>query len=157
MGNPRTFNADNYFRVNAEMYMLGDRYDLPALKKLAVEKFEAVGHYAWPPHYFMNIVYSTTPQSDRELGDIAAQACKKGLKDILTCKLFKGVMDKHLDVRDDLMEMGALRFKEDEEEVQRLNERMQTIDLLIDQCKIAVNGVEPQLYDQIGAVRGVRE
>lgn len=58
--------------VNAKMYAVGDKYDIPALKTLAKDKFAAGLGPNWDIATFLEVLetaYTNTPASDRGLRD----------------------------------------------------------------------------------------
>ena len=72
--------AQTRLHVHAQMYSLGDKYDLPGLKKDAVRRF--IGDIAIPGDKkcetltllsVIPIIYTTTPDSDRSLRDLVAR------------------------------------------------------------------------------------
>ncbi|MCJ1389092.1 hypothetical protein MMC18_001946 [Xylographa bjoerkii] len=58
--------------TNATMYAIGERYDIAALKDLAEHKFAAHEFTKWSDQLpeVIELVYTTTPDSDRRLRDI---------------------------------------------------------------------------------------
>ncbi|KAL8955691.1 MAG: hypothetical protein Q9193_006549 [Seirophora villosa] len=64
---------------NAAVYALAEKYDIPALKNLAKGKFEArCRGFRWADVNLvaaLEVVYSSTPATDRGLRDIMARVC----------------------------------------------------------------------------------
>ncbi|KAF4627649.1 hypothetical protein G7Y89_g10503 [Cudoniella acicularis] len=61
---------------NARIYGLADKYQIPNLKGLAKTKFESVARAGWNTIEFplsIEIIYESTPSSDRSLRDIATK------------------------------------------------------------------------------------
>ena len=61
---------------NARIYGLADKYEILSLKGLAKTKFESVARAGWNTIDFplsIEIIYESTPSSDRELRDIATK------------------------------------------------------------------------------------
>ena len=71
----------NRLHLNAQMYSIADKYDIPGLKEKAAEKFDTV---IWEPQYGMYytgssvieemikvtpLIYESTPDNDRGLRD----------------------------------------------------------------------------------------
>lgn len=71
----------NRLHLNAQMYSIADKYDIPSLKEKAAEKFDTV---IWEPQYGMYytgssvieemikvtpLIYESTPDNDRGLRD----------------------------------------------------------------------------------------
>ena len=81
---PPTMKAPAYINrlhLNAQMYSIADKYDIPSLKEKAAEKFDTV---IWEPQYGMYytgsivveemikvtpLIYESTPDNDRGLRD----------------------------------------------------------------------------------------
>jgi hypothetical protein len=65
--------------IHADMYALGDKYQVTGLQHLAAMKFKASLAYHWDSPDFITAVqtvYSSTPDSNRVLRDIVVQAFK---------------------------------------------------------------------------------
>lgn len=63
---------------NALVYALAEKYDIQSLKDLAKDKFEARSALPWDDDNLctmLEVVYSTTPSTDRGLRDVAACIC----------------------------------------------------------------------------------
>ncbi|KAI4088817.1 MAG: hypothetical protein LQ344_005794 [Seirophora lacunosa] len=69
----------SFIMNNAAVYALAEKYDIPALKNLAKEKFEArCRGFRWADANLvvaLEMVYSSTPETDRGLRDIMARVC----------------------------------------------------------------------------------
>lgn len=66
--------------IHASMYALGDKYQVEGLSQLAKEKFEScLHHHAHSVDFIsaVQIAYSTTPDSNRELRDTVMDAFRK--------------------------------------------------------------------------------
>ncbi|MCJ1403497.1 hypothetical protein MMC11_006720 [Xylographa trunciseda] len=63
--------------TNAIMYAMGERYDITTLKNLAEHKFGAHEFTKWSSQLpeVIELVYTTTPDSDRRLRDIIRDTC----------------------------------------------------------------------------------
>jgi hypothetical protein len=65
------------------MYELGDKYDTPSLKTLALEKFRRACQVFWDDDAFARAAhhaFSTTPESDMGLRDIVIRKISENLK-----------------------------------------------------------------------------
>lgn len=70
--------ADNHcfslLQLHARMFALGDLYDIPALRDVAVEKYSSRSAVCWEPLEFLESIYDVyrrTPPSIRQLRDVA--------------------------------------------------------------------------------------
>ena len=76
---PPSEEADVPFEAtNVIMYALGERYDISALKDLAEHKLGAHEFTEWSDQLpeVIELVYTTTPDSDRRLRDIIRHTCE---------------------------------------------------------------------------------
>jgi hypothetical protein len=67
------------FQFHAEMYQLADKYDITDLASLAKKNYNALLTQSWDASSFLDslvCVYTTTPDSDRGLRDVAAYHAK---------------------------------------------------------------------------------
>lgn len=70
-----TFDASQLL-LSAEMYEIGDKYDVLGLKKLALSKFSLLCDEYWDDVLFApaaHYAFSTTPENDKGLRDIVTQ------------------------------------------------------------------------------------
>lgn len=66
--------------IHADMYALGDKYQVKGLCTLAASKFSACLHHHWDSKDFITAVqavYSSTPDSNRGLRDVVVKAFQK--------------------------------------------------------------------------------
>ncbi|RYO37466.1 hypothetical protein AA0111_g2145 [Alternaria arborescens] len=69
--------------VSAKMYGIGDKYDVPGLKQLALAKFSFACEKYWESQQFApaaHYAFSTTPESDKGLRDIVAKTIADHMK-----------------------------------------------------------------------------
>ena len=105
--------------INAQMYALGDKYDIAGLKELAAEKFIIATQVYYPGVSDINVqilkeltdmvdvVYSSTPGSDRRLRD-ETQCIVWGLwSDLSQLDEFKNVLCSHSDLILDVVEVAS--------------------------------------------------
>ncbi|RMY61287.1 hypothetical protein D0863_11321 [Hortaea werneckii] len=62
--------------MDAKVYALGCKYQIPSLQSASLEKFETAADLVWDTEEFVHavhLVYSTTPDSDKGLRDIATR------------------------------------------------------------------------------------
>jgi hypothetical protein len=81
---------------NVKVYALADKYDIPKLKPLAIEKFEKVAKANWNTTDFalsISAIYESTPSSDRGLRDPAVKlAARHSNKLLMENKVFEEMM-----------------------------------------------------------------
>lgn len=78
--------------INASMYTLGDKYDIPPLKDLARERFMADLKTGWSHGHLLalvDVVYNTTPETDRGLRDCMEQMVREHGRELLKKEDFK--------------------------------------------------------------------
>jgi hypothetical protein len=83
--------------LHTRMFAHGDRYDAPALRHAAAEKYLARCTKAWDAVELLQsipFVYESTPPSIRSLRDVVACAARKRLKVILTDSSLAATHDK---------------------------------------------------------------
>ncbi|KAI6810336.1 hypothetical protein KC332_g11238 [Hortaea werneckii] len=69
-------NGDPGAIMHAKVYALGCKYQIPSLQRASLKKFEVAAALAWATDEFMHavhLIYSTTPDSDKGLRDVAAR------------------------------------------------------------------------------------
>ncbi|RMX80324.1 hypothetical protein D0869_07633 [Hortaea werneckii] len=62
--------------MDAKVYALGCKYQIPSLQSTSLEKFENAATFVWDTEEFVHavhLVYSTTPDSDKGMRDAAAR------------------------------------------------------------------------------------
>ncbi len=72
--------------ANISVYATADKYDIPALKDLAEDKFKALALGVWPHKDFSTViheVFESTPSSDDGLRAIVTKVCIKHITDML--------------------------------------------------------------------------
>lgn len=101
---------------NVKMYSIGDKYDVPALKMLARQKFEESAKACWDmddfPHAIAE-VYKSTPPTDRGLRDLARDISLKNIKPLLKKQVFNNVLNEVVGFASDLVRVQPI--KPDEE------------------------------------------
>ena len=102
--------------IDAQMYALGDKYDIRGLKALAAEKIEPAFD-AYTLNTFgldiqflkevsavVDVVYSSTPESDRRLRDITMQVVLDLWEGLSAMDELKTVLCSHSDLILDMVE-----------------------------------------------------
>jgi hypothetical protein len=72
--------------THTEVYLIAEEKDIPALKELAVKKYEKVLPKTWNSEAFvtsLKMMYEGTPESDRGLKDVAIKVAGKHLKTLV--------------------------------------------------------------------------
>ena len=119
------------------MYALAEKYDMPDLKSLAIQKFAPMAKAHWPSYYedstlqLIEDIYSTTPSSDRGLQNIAVEACKRDVREKVRDKDRKGLMDKYEDFRNDMMDIAAKKMAEEAKKLESLKAKLDDVRLVL--------------------------
>ncbi|KAK4032825.1 hypothetical protein C8A01DRAFT_20156, partial [Parachaetomium inaequale] len=82
---------------NAQVYSLSDKYMIPALKDLAKEKFRSAINTGWAMDDFpltVAEVYSSTPEDDGGLRDLAVKVADTNIKRLLQNEQFRDLLKK---------------------------------------------------------------
>lgn len=82
---------------NAQVYSLADRYMIPTLKHLAKDKFETAIKTGWAMDDFLlavDVVYSSSPESDRGLRDLVVGISGGNLKELLKNAGFQNLLSE---------------------------------------------------------------
>jgi hypothetical protein len=105
---------------SVRVYAIAEKYDIPALKALAKERFSEWAKSNWSHKDFpilVREVFESTPSSDRGLRDVVSQLCAKYVKPLTQGN---GVLDVIEDLGD--LWLGVLRqvLKNKEEEMEKV-------------------------------------
>lgn len=76
---------DHSHVTNVEMYILGDKLDIAALKRLATNKYEQINQTGWKSAKFVEsarILYENTLESDRQLKDAFVKTAAKNFNNL---------------------------------------------------------------------------
>lgn len=96
--------ADMIF--HATVYQVADKYDIPTLKQLSSEKFNASIGDGWQSDDFpsvVKIIYETTPLADRGLRDLAIEVTRKNIDKLLVQENFTSMLREVADFSADLI------------------------------------------------------
>ncbi|KAL8737714.1 MAG: hypothetical protein Q9181_001432 [Wetmoreana brouardii] len=96
--------------INTGMYVMGDRYNLVALKNLARAKFSAALPSGWKQDNFPNvirIIYDQTLTTDRGLRDRVLPVLQAHWQELRTRKAFMAVVQDHAEFAVELIEAWA--------------------------------------------------
>ncbi len=81
-----TVSRISLLQLHARMFALGDRYDIPGLRDVAVKKYSSRCAVSWEPLEFIESicdVYERTPSSIRHLSNAACILMRKNLPKML--------------------------------------------------------------------------
>ncbi|QSZ32609.1 hypothetical protein DSL72_002188 [Monilinia vaccinii-corymbosi] len=79
--------------VNAMVYVLADKYDVPALQARARDKYEEALATAWDPLSFvasLELAYEQLPETDTRLTALALRAAGQHVRELGGCEEFAG-------------------------------------------------------------------
>lgn len=105
--------------VNAQVYIMGDKYDIGDLKKCSMGKYAEVVEHLWNTPSFptsAKLLYDNAPQSDRLLRDVIVETAKKNISTLIHKQDFEDVMVSHGDLAVDVLKLVLLREGEMEPE-----------------------------------------
>lgn len=88
------------FQLHARMFALGDRYDIPTLRDIAVKKYMSRGMVSWQPCEFLESIYDVygrTPPSIRQLRNAATHLMRNNMQKVLKDAMVAIVYDKVVD------------------------------------------------------------
>ncbi|KID82461.1 btb/poz [Metarhizium guizhouense ARSEF 977] len=91
---------------DAQVYQIADKYDVPALKTHAKEKFGASIAAGWSLDDYplaATVVYESTPSEDRGLRDLVVETSRENIDKLLTHDGFCGLLRKSADFAADLI------------------------------------------------------
>lgn len=77
-------------QLHARIFALGDRYDIPGLRDVAVKKYSSRSLVSWEPLEFLESIYDVyrrTPPSVRQLRDVAGNLMRKNLRNMVEDKV----------------------------------------------------------------------
>ncbi|KAG0646411.1 Kelch repeat and BTB domain-containing 5, partial [Hyphodiscus hymeniophilus] len=92
--------------LNAKVYVMAEKFDIPELKKLATVKYEAAVPIDWNSEAMaasINVVYEETPQSDRSLKEVMIKAAGEHARYLLERSEFLSLCTQSNDVCLDLL------------------------------------------------------
>lgn len=87
-------------QLHARMFALGDRYDIPGLRDVAVKKYSSRGVVYWEPVEYLESIYDVyrrTPASIRQLRNAACNLVRNNLRKMLDDEVIAITYDKVLD------------------------------------------------------------
>lgn len=87
-------------QLHARMFALGDRYDIPGLREVAVKKYSSRSVVSWEPLEFLESIYDVyrrTPPSIRQLRNAAGNLMRKNLRKMVEDKVIAISYEKVID------------------------------------------------------------
>ncbi len=81
--------------IDAQVYTIAEKYNIPSLKVLAREKFDGTVDKGWEDDGFplaIREIYTSTPDSDRGLRDIVRKVVRENVKALLCRPDMKALM-----------------------------------------------------------------
>ena len=99
--------------VNANVYIIADKYEIEALKKLACLKYEEVLSDTWNTSYFSESashVFENTVETDRILRDVIVQVASDHVKALLDRGEFVEMLKRHGDISAEIMRKVVARY-----------------------------------------------
>ena len=105
-----TASLISLLQLHARMFALGDRYDIPGLRDVAVKKYSSRCAVSWKPLEFVESIcdiYERTPSSLRHLRNAACIRMRKNLPNMLddeaVANAYENVLDQVPDFTKDLL------------------------------------------------------
>ncbi len=96
--------------LNMKIYTIADKYDIPALKTVAMEKFKIAAHACWSDSEFCNIiteVYSSTFPSAQDLRAAVAHVATSNITELLEKWLFCHILKDTVGLAADITKLQA--------------------------------------------------
>jgi hypothetical protein len=97
--------------VNTKVYVSADKWDIPALKKLAANKFEDALPKEGKSSTFamsLRLMFEETPESDRLLKDIALKFAGKHCKELISMTEFAAMCKKNGEIAVEVLTAAAI-------------------------------------------------
>ncbi|EMD86655.1 hypothetical protein COCC4DRAFT_33157 [Bipolaris maydis ATCC 48331] len=104
---------------NVKVYSIADKYDVPALKSIAREKFKESVKTCWNmddfPHAIAE-VYSSTPPNDQGLRDLIVEVACERITELLQKQGFRDVLGEAVGFASDLVKLQASKKRPNEKQ-----------------------------------------
>lgn len=116
-----TAYAPQALLINAQVYIMAEKYEIEGLKQLACTKYKEVLPSTWNSTLFSrtaSLVYEKTVETDRMLRDIIVQGASDNLKLLLDRGEFVEMLKSHGDIATDIMHKVVTR--NDQSEVRQI-------------------------------------
>lgn len=98
--------------VNAKVYIIAEKYEIEALKKLACTKYGEVLPNTWNTSIFSESashLYENTVETDRMLRDVIVQGASDNVKNLLDRGEFVEMLKSHGDIATEIMHKVVTR------------------------------------------------
>lgn len=95
---------------NVRVYSIADKYDVPALKSQAKQKFETTVETCWDMDdfpYAVAQVYNSTPSVDRDLRKVVVDVACKHINELLLKQGFRDVLEETVGFASDIAQLLA--------------------------------------------------
>lgn len=115
---PLGYNASSLV-VNAQAYILADKYDIQSLKASAVTKYKEILLETWNSTSFIEsarLVFNNTRENDRTLRDIIIQRASRNVKALFDRGEFVALLKSHNDFAVEVLMGVVLNPPQDDEE-----------------------------------------
>lgn len=99
--------------VNAKVYIIADKYEIEALKKLACLKYKEVLLNTWNTSNFSESashVFENTVETDRTLRDVIVQVASDNIRALLDRGEFVDLLKRHGDIGAEIMRKVVSRY-----------------------------------------------
>jgi hypothetical protein len=100
--------------TNAQMYIIADKYEIEALKKLASAKYEEVVRMCWNTFEFSEsarLIHENTMESDRTIKDVIEQAESDNINALLDRGEFTALLNGNGELATRILKCVAARKK----------------------------------------------
>lgn len=104
--------------INAKVYVIADKYELNALKKLACTKYKEALPITWNTSIFSksaSLVFDNTVETDRMLRDVIVQVASDNARALLDRGEFVEMLKHHGDIATEIMRMVITKYDQIEE------------------------------------------
>jgi hypothetical protein len=102
--------------LHTKMYVVGDKYDIPALKKFAVAQYKRCLSFYYPEINLsaelpasLRLMYEETPESDRVLKDIAMATAGLHVKDLMKLPDFAELIKENGEIAFDILQASMAK------------------------------------------------
>lgn len=99
--------------IDAQVYTIAEKYNIPSLKDLALKKFDEMEGKGWEDAGFplaIKEIYASTPESDRGLKDIVCDRAKINMTVLLRRPDFRALLLEVNDFTVDVLDAVVKKF-----------------------------------------------
>ncbi|MCJ1433531.1 hypothetical protein MMC27_002894 [Xylographa pallens] len=147
--------------TNAIMYAMGEQYDIGPLKNLAKQKFASHEFIEWSDQLpeVLELVYTTTPDSDRPLRDLTRDFCGPHANSLIQDQAVTHFMLREPSFGLDLCRGGLKHLQEgwdaDRETVSEGNEEIERLCSLVTAAEGRTAKLDNDLQELAGAINSI--